>query len=114
MKFPLMAVWMQLAHKAAKSGIRCWLKWRPRLENQQADRLTNEVFTDFKGENRVSLAWADLDLGLVKELVAGSEGLQEQIKGNREWNPKRLGLWIKASVLKRGRLKPAESAGPTA
>ncbi|CAJ1363105.1 unnamed protein product, partial [Effrenium voratum] len=89
MKFPLMAVWMQVAHKAAKSGIRCWLKWRPRLENQQADRLTNEVFTDFKGENRVSLAWADLDLGLLKELLAGSEGLQEQIKGNRELHPRR-------------------------
>jgi len=44
------------------------LRWRPREENQEADELTNEVFTNFSMDDRVSLSLEDLDLGLVNVL----------------------------------------------
>ena len=67
-KWPLMLVNMELSSCLAKSRLTLDLRWRPREENQEADELTNEIFTSFSMDDRVPLSLTDLDLGLVNSL----------------------------------------------
>ena len=63
-----MLVNMELSSCLAKSRLTLDLRWRPREENQEADELTNEIFTSFSMDDRVPLSLTDLDLGLVNSL----------------------------------------------
>ena len=67
-KWPLMLVNMKLSSCLAKSRLTLDLRWRPREENQEADELTNEIFTSFSMDDRVPLSLTDLDLGLVNSV----------------------------------------------
>ena len=49
-RWPLTLVNMQLSNKLMAAGLRLTLKWRPRDENELADRLTNGIFIDFDPE----------------------------------------------------------------
>ena len=68
-KWPLMAINMQMSASLSKSRLSLTLSWRPRNENTEADNLTNEIFTDFKLEDRISLSLRELDLSILDMLV---------------------------------------------
>ena len=68
-KWPLLAVRMQIARTLFKHNTICRLQWRPRDENQEADDLTNGVFTKFENKLRVPVRFSDLDLSLLNLLV---------------------------------------------
>ena len=68
-RWPLMAVNMQLSSSLARARLSLSLKWRPRDENTEADRLTNEVFTGCDNRQRVVLTLGDMDLSVLESLV---------------------------------------------
>ena len=67
-KWPLMLINMQLSDLLLRSSLKLLLRWRPRDENQLADQLTNEVFTNFTGEHRLVVRYSDLPLSLLHQL----------------------------------------------
>ena len=67
-KWPLMLINMQLSSALSKARLNLRLRWRPREENVEADRLTNEDFEGFPPSLRVQLSFEDIDLRLVEEL----------------------------------------------
>ena len=68
-RWPLMAVNMQLSAALSKARLSLRLKWRPREENQEADDLTNDIFTRFDLGLRVAVAFEDLDLRILEDLM---------------------------------------------
>ena len=67
-KWPLMLINMQLSDLLLRSSLKLLLRWRPRDENQLADQLTNEVFTNFTVEHRLIIKYSDLPLSLLHQL----------------------------------------------
>ena len=67
-KWPLMLINMQLSASLARARLSLNLKWRPREENVEADKLTNEEFEDFDAGCRIDLGWGDFDMSLVEAL----------------------------------------------
>jgi hypothetical protein len=63
-----MLINMQLSSALSKARLNLRLRWRPREENVEADRLTNEDFEGFPPSLRVQLSFEDIDLRLVEEL----------------------------------------------
>ena len=54
-KYPLGIVLMELAHQMRVRRLVLRAHWLPRLENEEADALTNEDFRHFKAEHRVQV-----------------------------------------------------------
>ena len=67
-KFPLALINMQLTHMLMRWGMRLELRWRPRAENDLADKLTNEDFSQVETKLRLECKWEDFDFSLLREL----------------------------------------------
>ena len=67
-KFPLALVNMQVTHQLMRWGLRLELRWRPRAENDLADKLTNEDFSQVDANLRVECKWEDFDFSLLQQL----------------------------------------------
>jgi hypothetical protein len=59
-KFPLVVLLMELAAQCEAKGIRLELLWTPRLQNEDADALTNSNFSAFDPKRRVEIDLAKL------------------------------------------------------
>jgi hypothetical protein len=78
-KMPVMLALMQLAITSSEQWLRLQLKWRPRLENQPADALTNEDFKDFDPEKRIVAEWTQLGFDLLEDLAKIKEEFEEEL-----------------------------------
>ena len=67
-KFPLALINMQLTRMLMRWGMRLELRWRPRAENDLADKLTNEDFSQVETKLRLECKWEDFDFSLLREL----------------------------------------------
>ena len=77
-KFPFCVVLMQLAWILHSQDLELRLDWLPRLQNREADALTNGDFSGFSRDLRVDIKPEDLLQGHFQELLAkGSELFQE-------------------------------------
>eukprot|EP00435_Cladocopium_sp_Y103_P004193 s6226_g1.t1 len=72
-KWPLMAINMQLSAALSKARLGLKLHWRPRETNQEADDLTNEVFSSFDHSKRVMVRLGDVDMSILNALVETRE-----------------------------------------
>ena len=54
-KYPLGVVLMEVAHQCHRKGLSLRADWVPRLENQEADDLTNLEFKCFSPQNRLDV-----------------------------------------------------------
>ncbi|CAE7041883.1 unnamed protein product [Symbiodinium sp. CCMP2592] len=92
-KWPLMLINMQLSDLLLRSSLKLLLRWRPRDENQYADQLTNEIFTNLSDEHRIACSYSDLPLSLLHQLWETKESfdsarraqavLQQDASGHR-------------------------------
>ncbi|CAE7193933.1 unnamed protein product [Symbiodinium sp. CCMP2592] len=92
-KWPLMLINMQLSDLLLRSSLKLLLRWRPRDENQYADQLTNEIFSNFSDEHRIACTYSDLPLALLHQLWETKESfdsarraqavLQQDASGHR-------------------------------
>ena len=48
-------------------------EWVPRLQNEEADALTNSDFRHFRAENRIDVSLKDLNFGVLDRLLESGE-----------------------------------------
>eukprot|EP00435_Cladocopium_sp_Y103_P031679 s3830_g8.t1 len=83
-KFPLCIVLMQLAWVLHQKDLELRLDWVPRLQNREADALTNEDFTGFNKDLRVEVRPEDLLEERFKELMIKGGELYDEVKELRQ------------------------------
>lgn len=78
--FPLSVVVMELACQLDEANLELDLRWVPRLQNEEADALTNELFDGFSPENRIEVDFNKLPFVLLWELMDLAGELDEEVK----------------------------------
>ena len=77
-KYPLGVVLMEVAHQCRRRRLQLRADWIPRLENQEADDLTNLEFESFNSDNRLDVDLDLLQFGVMRELFeAGDQYIAE-------------------------------------
>lgn len=76
-KLPLGILLLQFHTKLWDNCLWMDLRWRPRSENVEADRLTNLDFTGFAEENRVDFQFSQMDLRLLDRLQSHLKAFEE-------------------------------------
>jgi hypothetical protein len=79
-KMPVAALLMQLSLHLAAKDVELSLDWIPREENVEADALTNEDYSLFTMANRIDVSLANLDIGLMLQLIASWDELDIDCK----------------------------------
>ena len=77
-----MLINMQLSHLLRVACLRLNLNWKPRSENDLADRLTNEDFSPFNSALRISFRYEELPLQLLNKLLE----TKAQFSSDREFH----------------------------
>ena len=80
---------MELAAQLGGHKATLGLDWVQRLENEEADALTNEEFEAFNEGNRVQVDFDKLPYKVLPQLVAKSEGYHKEIEERKEEAKKR-------------------------
>jgi hypothetical protein len=86
-KYPLGIVLMELAHQMRLRRVMLRAHWLPRLENEEADALTNMDFRHFDQSKRIEVELKDLKFGVLDRLFETGEdyiGQVESIKRERK------------------------------
>ena len=71
---------MELACQLDEANLELDLRWVPRLQNEEADALTNELFDGFSPENRIEVDFNKLPFILLWELMDLAGELDEEVK----------------------------------
>ena len=74
-RYPLGVVLMELAHQMKKRRMALRARWLPRLQNQEADDLTNFELRHFDPKKRIQIELADLGLDLMHSLFEEAAAL---------------------------------------
>jgi hypothetical protein len=69
-KYPLGVVLMEVAHQCRRRGLSLRANWVPRLENQEADDLTNLEFKSFDPARRLDVNLENLNFGVLQDLFS--------------------------------------------
>ena len=83
-KYPLGVVLMELAHQMRVRRLVLRAHWLPRLENEEADALTNADFRHFKKENRIDVKLEDLKLAVLNDLFKAGEEFVSALESEKE------------------------------
>ena len=77
-KYPLGVVLMEMAHQCRLRQLVLRAHWIPRLENEEADALTNLDFRHFDPKNRIDVSLSSLKFGVLDALFGkGQDYLAE-------------------------------------
>ena len=82
-KFPMLVILGELAVQLRKRNLQLQLDWAPRLQNEEADALTNGDFTAFRAENRINIDLLALKFEVMDKLMEVAEGIYEEIRERR-------------------------------
>ena len=97
---------MQLAHEMRRSRLLLRARWLPRLQNQEADDLTNDEFHHFNPKRRIPVDLGNLGLELLDSLFeSGDEYVAELEKV-------RSAMKLRASVKYSRPRKPLRESDP--
>ena len=80
---PLTVVLVQLAHQMRKRRLIVRADWLPRLENEEADALTNFDYRHSDSAKRVEVDLAKLEFGVLNELFSCGEEYMGQLEAER-------------------------------
>ena len=72
-KYPLGIILVELCHQLARRRAALRAQWVPRLENEEADALTNSDFRHFRAESRLEVDPAALPFGVLPRLLEQGE-----------------------------------------
>jgi hypothetical protein len=72
-KYPLGLMLIELAHQLSARRMALRAEWVPRLQNEEADALTNSDFRHFRAENRIHVALESLRFGVLDRLLGSGE-----------------------------------------
>ena len=83
-KYPLGVVLMEVAHQCRCRGLALRANWVPRLENQEADDLTNLEFKSFDESKRLDVDLDCLDFGVMRELFEVGDNYLAELTALKE------------------------------
>ena len=89
-KFPLSAVLMELAAQLHQRGLAMELQWAPRLQNWQADALSNGDFRGFDPTKRVRVDMLNYKWLVLNEMITEGSKLYKSIREAKVEKSKRL------------------------
>ena len=69
-RYPLGVILMELAHQMKLRRMLLRARWLPRLQNQEADDLTNYEFSHFDPRKRIAVRLEDLEFKVMNELFS--------------------------------------------
>ena len=79
-KYPLGVVLMELAHQSRVRRLVLRAHWLPRLENEEADALTNFEYRHFDPKRRIEVQLADLNFAVLDDLFREGEAYVEALE----------------------------------
>ena len=82
-KYPLGVVLMEVSHQCRRRGVALRANWVPRLENQEADDLTNMEFKAFDMRNRIDVRLDDLNFGVLRELFEVGDAYVAELEAQK-------------------------------
>ena len=82
-KYPLGLILIELSHQLSRRRAALRADWVPRLENEEADALTNSDFRHFSPEHRVEVDLERLEFGVLHQLLEAGEAFHEEKEARR-------------------------------
>ena len=82
-KYPLGVVLMELAHQMRRRRLVLRAKWLPRLENEEADALTNLDFRHFDEARMVPVDLNDMKFGVLNDLFGAGDAYMTELEAAR-------------------------------
>ena len=79
-KYPLSCFVMEIAALLAKANVELNLLWLPRLQNVEADALTNSDYRGFNPDLRQKFCLEEYDGLVLKQMLAAGEELNSEVK----------------------------------
>ena len=79
-KYPLGVILVELCHQLARRRAALRAQWVPRLENEEADALTNSDFPHFLPERRIEVDLETLPFGFFPRLLECGEGFVAELE----------------------------------
>ena len=79
-KFPLGLILIELSYQLARRRMALRAEWVPRLQNEEADALTNGEYHAFDPSRRVEVRLEDLNFGVLNELLVTGESYVEEVE----------------------------------
>ena len=112
-RYPLGVILMELAHQMKRRHVLLRARWLPRLQNQEADDLTNYEYRHFDPAKRINIELADLNFALMDSLFKAGDEYEAELASARAIAKaaKEAGPIAKLSALggrKRGGLKESD------
>ena len=111
-KYPLGVVLMELACQAGRKRASLRARWIPRLQNEEADALTNCEFHHFRKENRIEVDLGKLGFLVMDELFEVGESYMSELAELKEGEKRRAAAEGKTPGKKRSKGEPLRERDP--
>ena len=111
-KYPLGVVLMELACQASRKKASLRARWIPRLQNEEADALTNSEFHHFRPENRIEVDLESLGFLIMPSLFETGEAYMKELELLKEGEKLMCAAEGKASSKKRAKQDPLRERDP--
>ena len=82
-KFPMFVILGELAVQLRALNMDLSLDWVPRLQNEEADALTNQDFSSFQQKNRVEIKLDEMPWKILPKLAKLAEDLYAEVSQRR-------------------------------
>ena len=82
-RYPLGVVLMELAHQMKLRRLLLRARWVPRLQNQEADDLTNDEFRHFDPKKRIKVDLKDLKFKIMDQLFEVGDAYTKELEAAR-------------------------------
>ena len=82
-KFPLVIVLTELAAQLQAHNLDLHLQWVPRLQNEEADALTNQAYSDFDRKKRMEVDVTKLEWIVMNDMLKASEEIHETVMARK-------------------------------
>ena len=83
-KMPIAAILMELNLVAESRGVVVSLEWVPRLQNEEADALTNGDYSLFDADKRVNVDIENTEFIAMRELLTAAEEYEKALQAQKE------------------------------
>ena len=81
---------MELAHQMKRRRMLLRERWLPRLQNQEADDLTNDEFRHFDPKKRIRVEMADLKFRIMNSLFSVGDAYMAELEEARASEKRKL------------------------
>jgi hypothetical protein len=78
-KYPAYIILMELTEQLSSRNLLLDMRWQSRSENQHADDLSNEVFTNFAEQHRIDVPLDKLPWKILPQLVSAASELNAEL-----------------------------------